>query len=568
MSFIIKQLKKIIFFDEPQKQEKFILKTIMQTPEGKKHGEMQQDRVAREINAKNEESKKNPEVSDTISDDIEVNLEYMKKVYSIPVNSDIVLREFTIHYGDNHIRAFILFFDGMTDRDVINNYMLKPLMVNSAMCLKETDESLKDYISGLLLPHCQVKLERAYSKVTEEINFGGCALFADGLALCFSADVKGWEHRGIEKPNNEIVIRGPQEAFNEILRTNSAQIRKRLKDEKLIVEDVSVGKISKTPCSILYIRDIANERLVDEVKRRMESIDVDYMLDSGVLEQLIEDNTVFPAPQMISTERPDYVSELLADGKVVIIVNGSPNVLAVPTTSFELMHSAEDKYIRYPYANLLRFVRYLALLLALLLPGIYLAITNYHHEMIPTDLLLAIEASREKVPFPSFVEIILMELSFELIREAGVRVPGPIGPTLGIIGALILGQAAVAANIVSPILIIIVAVTGIGSFAIPNYSLAYSIRIMRFVFILLGSLAGFLGITLGLFLTGVWSTALKSFGVPFMAPFGPRTFKKNRNVMFRAPEWRLEFRPDFINAQQPAKQAKYSMGWKTDDRRK
>ena len=218
------------------------------------------------------------------------------------------------------------------------------------------------------------------------------------------------------------------------------------------------------------------------------------------------------------------------------------------------MHIADDTYIRFPYVNLLRYLRYIAGFLALLLPGLYLAITNYHHEMIPTDLLLAIEASREKVPFPSLVEILLMEFSFELIREAGIRVPGPIGPTLGIIGALILGQAAVAANIVSPILIIIVAVTGIGSFAIPNYSLAYSIRIMRFAFIFFGACAGFLGITLGLFLLGIWSAALKSFGVPFMAPLGPRTSGSFRNVMFKAPEWKQEDRPDYLNAKRSKKQ--------------
>jgi spore germination protein KA len=318
----------------------------------------------------------------------------------------------------------------------------------------------------------------------------------------------------------------------------------------------------------MYIKDVVNEALVADIRRRLEGIRVDYLLDAGALEQLIEDSTIYPSPQMISTERPDYVSELLVSGRVAIIVDGSPNVLVVPITAYDLMHSPEDNYIRYPYVNLLRYIRYIAGFLALLLPGLYVAVTNYHHEMIPTDLLLAIEASREKVPFPSLVEILLMELSFELIREAGLRVPGPIGPTLGIIGALILGQAAVAANIVSPILIIIVAVTGIGSFAIPNYSLAYSIRILRFAFIFLGVLAGFLGITMGLFIAGSWSTALKSFGVPFMAPLGPRTSNKFKNVIFKAPEWKMENRPDYLNTKKKKMQDKYSMQWKQDGKKK
>jgi spore germination protein KA len=436
------------------------------------------------------------------------------------------------------------------------------------MPLKDTAESLEDYIVRQLMPHCQVSINKAYKKAVEEVNFGGCALFVDGLDVCFTADVKGWDHRGIEKPDNEIIIKGPQEAFNEVLRTNSAQIRKRLKDEDLIVEDVLVGKVSRTPCSIMYIKDVVNEALVADIRRRLEGIRVDYLLDAGALEQLIEDSTIYPSPQMISTERPDYVSELLVSGRVAIIVDGSPNVLVVPITAYDLMHSPEDNYIRYPYVNLLRYIRYIAGFLALLLPGLYVAVTNYHHEMIPTDLLLAIEASREKVPFPSLVEILLMELSFELIREAGLRVPGPIGPTLGIIGALILGQAAVAANIVSPILIIIVAVTGIGSFAIPNYSLAYSIRILRFAFIFLGVLAGFLGITMGLFIAGSWSTALKSFGVPFMAPLGPRTSNKFKNVIFKAPEWKMENRPDYLNTKKKKMQDKYSMQWKQDGKKK
>ena len=559
MAFFKGVLKKFFIFNEPEQQEQFMLK---------KPGNSKTDRIEQEMAEKDADAQKKPKASDEVSDDIKINLAYMKKKYSIPINCDIVLREFSIRYKKELISAFIIFFDGMTDREVIDNYILKPLMVNSIMEVHDYAEDLQEFISGQLLPHNQIKIERSYSKAVEGINYGGCALFVDGLPLSITADVKGWDHRGVEKPNNEIVIKGPHEAFNEVLRTNTAQIRKRLKDENLIVDDVAVGKVSKTPCSILYIKDVANESLVEEVKRRLESINVDYMLDSGILEQLIEDSTIFPSPQMISTERPDYVAELLTNGKVAIIVSGSPNVLVVPTTAFDLMHSAEDIYIRYPYVNLLRFVRYIALFLALLLPGIYVAISNYHQEMIPTDLLLAIEANREKVPFPSIVEIIMMELSFELIREAGVRVPGPIGPTLGIIGALILGQAAVAANIVSPILIIIVAVTGIGSFALPNYSLAYSIRIMRFVFIFLGGLAGFLGITFGLFLIGIWSTSIKSFGVPFAAPYGPWTSRSDRNVILRAPEWKLEYRPDYLNVKKKKKQDKISMGWKSENKRK
>lgn len=556
-------LKKLFTFNEPKKQERFILtSTSDKEKDNSKSGNSES--IEKQIKAKKAEKAREPEPSDQVSDNLEDSLEFMKDAYSIPLNSDIVLREFIIRYKDRPVNAFIIFFDGMTDRDVINDFILEPLMVSSEFNIDDSTDSLEEFISHQLLPHCQVSIERSYRKVIDEINYGGCGLFADGVAVGFASDVKGWDHRGVEKPNNEIVIKGSQEAFNEQLRTNTAHIRRRIKDENLIMEDVKLGKKSKTPCNIVYIRSVANDTLVGEVRRRLTSINVDYLLDTGVLEQLIEDKTFFPSPQMLSTERPDYVSEMLINGRVAIIVAGSPNVLVVPVTAYELLHSAEDEYIRFPYANLLRFIRIIASFIALLLPSIYIAITNFHQEMIPTDLLLAIEASREKVPFQSIVELIVMEISFELIREAGIRVPGPIGPTLSIVGALILGQAAVEANIVSPILIIVIAITGIGSFAIPNYQMGYSVRIIKFVFIFLGAIAGFLGITFGLFLFGIWSTSVKSFGVPYMSPIGPKTADNLFKAIFRAPKWKMEYRPDFLNTKKERKQDKYSMGWKKD----
>lgn len=554
-------LRKLFTFTEPKKQERFILTSTDDKGSGRSENS---ESVEMQIKAKEAEKAKEPEISDLISDNLEYSLRLMKNVYSIPLNSDIILREFIIKYRDKPVKAFIMFFDGMTNTDLINDFILEPLMVASELKIDDSTESLEEFISHQLLPHCQVNIERSYRKVIDEINYGGCGLFVDGVAVGFASDVKGWAHRGVEKPNNEIVIKGSQEAFNEQLRTNTAHIRRRIKDENLIMESVKLGKKSQTPCDIVYIKTVANDMLVGEVRRRLKSINVDYLLDTGVLEQLIEDKTFFPSPQMISTERPDYVSEMLINGRVAIIVAGSPNVLVVPVTAYELFHSAEDEYLRFPYANLLRFIRIMASFIALLLPSIYIAITNFHQEMIPTDLLLAIEASREKVPFQSIIELVAMELSFELIREAGIRVPGPIGPTLSIVGALILGQAAVEANIVSPILIIVIAITGIGSFAIPNYQMGYSVRILRFIFIILGAMAGFIGITFGVFLLGIWSASVKSFGVPFMSPIGPRTSDSLFKAIFRAPEWKREYRPDFLNAKKKRKQDKYSMGWKRD----
>jgi spore germination protein KA len=356
-------------------------------------------------------------------------------------------------------------------------------------------------------------------------------------------------------------VRGPQEGFTETLRTNTSLIRKRIKDENLIAETIQVGERSRTPCVLLYIKNIANVSMIEEARRRIASIKTDYLNDSGELEQFIEDNTYMPFPQVNATERPDKCALALSDGKAVILVDGSPFALIIPSVFTDFIRSSEDPFLRWPYTSMLRLVRIISILTSLMLPGIYIAITTFHQEMIPTSLLLAIDAAREKVPFPTIVEILVMEISFELIREAGIRIPGPLGPTIGIIGALILGQAAVAASIVSPILIIIVAVTGIGSFALPDYSMAFSIRYMRFGYIILGSIAGFLGLTTGLYIHGIFLVSAKSFGVPIFTPYGPRTQSKYSDGILIPPIWKRENRDEYLNASDSKRQPKISREW-------
>jgi len=577
----LKLIKTLLVFKEPQKVESFILRenewdkerkkqenadTKSAEPKSKKSEGMllkKNSRSKQEEGQKQEPYDQNQkEQKSEISKKLSDNLEYMKKVYSIPQNGDIILREFDIVVKDKVIPAFILFYDGMTDRKVINDDILQPLMILSNLDIKGDEKSIADYVKNHILPHNQLKEAKEYRKVIDEINFGGCGIFIDGVDIAFAADVKGWEHRTVERPNSEQVVRGPQEGFTEVLRVNTALIRKILKDEDLIVENISIGRRSKTPCSMLYIKDITNDSLVEEMRRRLKNIKLDYIIDSGELEQLLEESGFLPAPLAVATERPDRVAALLTEGKVAVILNGSPFVLVVPATLAELVNSPEDSYVRFPYANLLRLVRIFGILLSLLLPGLYIAITTFHQEMIPTDLVFAIEASREKVPFPSVVELLIMEVMFELIREAGIRIPGPIGPTLGIIGALILGQAAVAANIVSPILIIVVAVTGIGSFAVPNFSLGLAFRLLRFAYIFLGAMAGFLGITVGIFIQGIFFVNSKSFGVPITVPFGPKTAKVwGGNELIRSPIWKQERRADYLNTKDEAKQPKISRKW-------
>ena len=334
-------------------------------------------------------------------------------------------------------------------------------------------------------------------------------------------------------------------------------------NENLIIESTSVGTISRTKCAVCYINNLTNMDLVAEVKYRLNNLSIDYLLSSGQLEQLIEDNPSSSLPQVIATERPDRAATYLLEGRVLVILNGSPYGLIMPGTFFDFMSSTEDVNLDYKYTNLLRFIRVFGLLIAVLLPGLYMAITNFHQELIPTELLFSIVSSRTTVPFPILFEILLMEVSLELIREAGIRVPSPLGQTIGIIGGLVLSEAAVSANIVSPILIIIVAITGLSSFAIPDFSLSFHVRITRFLYILLGYFGGFLGISLGLFIHFAILCNIQSFGVSYLAPYIPVS-KKRGNEFFMKPFWKREKRIDALNPQRVRKEENISIKWKQD----
>ena len=389
-------------------------------------------------------------------------------------------------------------------------------------------------------------------------------MFIDTLSVAFDIEVKGFKQRSVDKPSNEIVVKGPHEAFVENIRTNTSLLRRIVNSEDLVIENVEVGNLTKTKCAICYLSDITNDDLIAEVKYRINNLDIDSLLSSGQLEQLISDKSSLNVPQMLATERPDKASSYLLNGRVVVLVNGSPYALIMPAVLNDFLSSPDDMNEKPLFANFLKFIRGFATFLTLLLPGLYIAITSFHQELLPTELLFSILASRENVPFPSFVEIFLLEISFELIREAGLRVPSPLGPTIGIVGALVLGQAAVSAGVVSPILVIVVAITGISSFAIPDYSFGLHVRITRFIFIFLGYLCGFLGIALGLFVYLSMMAGTTSFGVPYMTGVSPLE-KEKGNTYFLPPIWKREYRSTFLRSKKEKKQADISMKWCNGD---
>lgn len=464
---------------------------------------------------------------------IEDNEKYIKDAMSIPLSSDAIFRDFAIIHNGRKYRAFLVYYEGVASGDSIDQFILQSLH----LVPQKGDDELEKVIAEQLLSANQLSIETEFEKVLEQVNYGGCAVFADTVNKCYVLDVKGWQRRGISEPITESVIRGSQEAFIETLRVNTGLVRRLVRQEKLICESFTIGSKSKTPCNLLYINDKADFRTVDEVRRRIEAIDTEYITDSGELEQLLEDFSFFPSPQIISTERPDRAAAALMEGKTVVILDGTPFVLIMPISAFDLIHTPEDKALRVPYANLVRVMRIAALMISLLLPALFVAVCNFHQEAIPVHLLFAISASRRSVPFSLITELILFEFAFEIIREASIRIPSAAGSAMGIIGGLIIGQAAIDANIVSPMVIIIVALTGIGSFTIPNYSLTFAYRILKYVYILLAAASGMLGLTFGIAVHIALLCNSQSFGVPFLAPFSD-SVSDSYGKIFVKPVWK------------------------------
>lgn len=375
---------------------------------------------------------------------LSVNIDYIKVKYNTLINSDIKLREFKLNIKGKEYNAMLLFIDGMIDSESINNFILRPLMskynntlaqnpsvvTNNITVRRVKKFNLEDYIYDTLVPQNTMEKVNTFEDAFSSVNIGDCALFVDTLSIAFTIDVKGYDSRSVSEPKNEVVVRGSQEAFVEKLRTNTSMLRRLISNENLIIENTSAGKVSKTKIAICYMKDIANNDLVAEVKYRINNLNVDTIISSGQLEQLIQDDSLLPFPQIIATERPDKATNHMLEGRVVVIVDGSPYCLIMPGVFIDFLSSPEDVNLKFQYANLLKIIRIFAFIITLFLPGIYVAITNYHTELLPTELLFTIAAARNTVPFPVIFEILLMEFSFELIREAGLRVPTPIGPTI------------------------------------------------------------------------------------------------------------------------------------------
>lgn len=464
--------------------------------------------------------------------------------------SDVVFREFTTESG---VRGAVIFLQGMVDRQLFE------IMVENGLLqlgMERPEAELAERISGLPgLPISSIIQTLSLTQALQLLLDGQMLMLLDGLKFIQIFPIKKIEKRAISEPTNEPVIRGPRESFIEDLETNITMIRRRIKHPAMKTERLKFGTYTQTDVMLVYIDGICKKELVDEVKLRLGRIEIDGVLGTSYLEEYIEDNPYSPFPQLQSTERPDTVSASLLEGRIAIFVDGTPMPILAPVTLFMFLQSAEDYYQRYIASTWIRWIRYFFLLISLFFPSIYIAITTFHPEMLPPNLLITVAAAREGIPFPAFVEAILMEVTFEALREGGLRIPKAIGQTISIIGALIIGQAAVEAGIISAPMVIIVSLTGIASFVIPNFSFGLTIRLLRFPIMLLAGTFGMFGIVVSFFLIYLHLLSLRSFGTPYLSPIAPFRVQDMKDVIVRAPWWKMRSRPVLFGTQGGTREA-------------
>jgi len=467
--------------------------------------------------------------------DISENIAKLKKEFGD--STEIVIR--TFHIGRHKdIPAASIYMEGLADQTFVNKFIMESLMLHSSgieehASSKEIFQSIK--MNALTLSN--VKILKVWDDLVLSILSGSTIIMIDGWNEVISGKTQGWEERAITEPTSQTVVRGPKDAFTESLKINVTMIRKRIKSSNLRMETVQIGEVSRTHIAYMYIKGIAKEDLIQEVKSRLDNIHTDSILESGNIEEFIQDQMLTPFPQLINTERPDAAVGNLLEGRVVILINGTPFVLIAPATFFQFFQSPEDYYQRADIATLMRLLRFLVFFISLLAPSIYIALTTFHQQMLPFPLLINIAAQREGIPFPAFIEALIMEVTFEILREAGVRMPRAVGQAVSIVGAIVIGEAAVQAGIISPAMVIVVGITAISSFAIPSFNIAISARILRFLFMASAAMAGFYGMTLTAIVVVGHMNSLRSFGVPYLKPLSPFSLSDQKDIFLRLPQW-------------------------------
>lgn len=460
--------------------------------------------------------------------ELDKNLEKLKTAYRSDISKDLVVREFMLC---GKYRAALVFINGLTDSEIIDNFLLRDGMQG---VIPDGISEVSKYALENIFAVNDMYITDMYTKIKKSVADGLTCILVDGDPMACVADTRKYPQRSVDKAENEKSIFGSQEAFVENIRTNISLIRRHVHTDDLVCELRSCGEDTNTSIGIVYRDGVANEALVVEIKKRIAQIKTRSVLSTGIINQLIEKSPLSPLPQTLMTERPDRCASFVLEGHVVILCDGSPMAAILPVTLFALLSSPEDVYSRQAIGNILRIVRYLGAFLSIVVPGIFISMVMYHQGFLSAEMLSTLISSRKLVFIPIGIELLMLLFVFQLVREGGMRVPGSIGQAIGIIGGLLLGQAVVTANLASSVVLIIVALTGLGSFCIPDYSTQLSSLYFRLFFVAAGWLGGFLGFTCAFLIFLGYLSTLKSFGVPFLTPFAPKTYSK-RLGMFRGP---------------------------------
>jgi spore germination protein KA len=472
-------------------------------------------------------------------------------------NDDFVMRRFSVF---DQYPAVIMYFSDLVEKLYLNQHILKPLMLTPPHNQGKENNSLKDALLNDVLYACEGRTVNHLVEIIQSVLEGNTVLVVEGMEEAFIFNTRYVEKRAITQPETEQVIRGAREGFIEILDTNLSLLRYRLPTPDFRVKTIRLGRLTKSKVAVCYLEGIVNPQLVEEVFNRLSIVDMDGILDVGFLEQFIEDNHYSPFPQIQNTERPDKAVANMLEGRVVILVDGSPFALMMPIVFSQLYQTVEDYSERFLLSSFIRLARLVALVFSLIFPSLYVALISFNPELIPTAFAVAVSGARAGVPFPAVIEVLVMEVAMEVLREATLRLPQQVGGALSIVGVLVIGQAAVSAGFVSPITVVIIALTTIGSFATPAFNVALALRMLRFPLIFLAGIFGLYGVMIGLILIANHMLSLKSFGVPYMSPIVPGNFQGMKDTLARLPLWLMPKRPAFLHTPNDTRMGKKTQG--------
>ncbi|MBM7631996.1 spore germination protein [Geomicrobium sediminis] len=472
-----------------------------------------------------------------LSSSMNVNIKTILSI--IGKSDDVIVRHFSLG-ANTEVNASILYLDGLVDTPNIN------FMLSQAMLFPDDEQHSWSKVTTFFEKSGDVVVHKTLDETIEALLKGLTLVFIDKYVSVLSVDMVQTNDRQVDIPSSENIIRGPKQAFVENIFINMSLIRRRIKDQHLRFEPFTFGERTQTKVFVTYITDVIDPAVLTELKTRLNRIDTDAIHTGADLEELIQDAYLTPFPTVYATERPDVVTNHLLDGRIVLIVDGVPFPLVVPAPFVQFIHSAEDYTQRSDIGSLVRLLRFACVFIALLTPSLYVAVTTFHQELIPFNLMVSLAAQSEGTPFPTLAEVLIMEVIFEIIREASIRMPLPAGQALSIVGALVIGTAIVEAGIISSSVVIVVALTAISSFVFPTYAIGIPLRICRFIVLIFASQLGLLGIFLFLMLLLLHLCNLKSFGVPYLEGLSPFIQKEQSDSLIRLPKWLQNYRPRFV----------------------